>query len=359
MTTDDGPPSVAPRATELAELAFRRYGLRDARARPLRQRGRTQVFRVTSPTGGEFVLRMFAVPPAVEGAGDAEPGPSIRVLPRSLEALRSQLPWMSYLRRETDLVVPEPMPASDGSLVNYVSLEGFTGRHCVLLRWVPGRHKDKDLGTEDISLIGSYLARLHLHAERYFLPEGSIFPRWDWDWPFGESAPLWGKGEAVYTASEMGVFEAAAQRVRGDLEELGYGRDAFGLIHRDPNLDNFLFHDGMVGAIDFDLCGLGHYLLDLTVTLISLRRHHRGHHTPRWEAFLAGYESKRPLPPNHKRYFQTFVAMRMVAAVNRELDVLGRETPKRRLRERPRGSCFLSNAVRRLKQLTENDEVFG
>jgi Ser/Thr protein kinase RdoA (MazF antagonist) len=96
-------------------------------------------------------------------------------------------------------------------------------------------------------------------------------PRWDCHWAFGESVPLWREGEQFYSASEMAVFEAAAQREHEDLQELVYARDAFGPIHRDLHLSNILFHSRRVGVVDFDMCGLGHYLFDLAVLLNALR----------------------------------------------------------------------------------------
>ena len=47
-------------------------------------------------------------------------------------------------------------------------------------------------------------------------------------------------------------------------------RTATGLIHADLHYENFLFHDGVARAIDFDDCGWGFYLYDVAVTLWEL-----------------------------------------------------------------------------------------
>ena len=331
----------------LAEAALGRYGLRDARLHLLRH-GFTQVFRVESPTGEEFALRMYGLPRAAR----AEPRPDDPRLRttlklRSMETLREQLTWLSVLGRETDLLVPEPVPLPDGSFVGSVSAEGVPEfRHCTFVRWVPGRHKREDLTLVDLSLVGSYLARLHDHAERYRTPHPSALPRWDWHWPFGESAPLWSKGEAIYPAEQMMVFEETAQRARRDLEELGYGNEVFGLIHRDLNLNNLVFGEGTMGAIDFDLCGLGHYLLDLATTLAALRSLQT--HRIEWsqEALLEGYERERSLPRGYRKYFRTFTVMRRVAALNRDLELLSCETT----RYQAHGHRFLQNTVTWLRR---------
>jgi Ser/Thr protein kinase RdoA (MazF antagonist) len=314
--------------TTLVEMALERYGLSGARMYRLRQ-GFVGVFRVVCSARGEFCLRMYDLPPNSEHEPGSDPKvltpPPGRPSPRQL---REQLLWLRALARETILLVPEPVPTVDGSLMAYVPSEGAAkphqrGRHCVLLRWVPGTHKREELSPADVSVVGSYVAGLHNHAQRYEPPEPSALPRYDWHWPFGESVPLWSMGEQVYSAKEMAAFEAAAQRVVEDLQELGYGRDVFGPIHRDLQLGNIVFDGGRVSAIDFDSCGLGHYLLDLAVVLNALRVN-----TPRIqrpdrfqskrEALLEGYERERPLPEGYRRYLMTFHAMRHVARVNRE-----------------------------------------
>ena len=89
-------------------------------------------------------------------------------------------------------------------------------RNFCLLRWVPGVHRlDGDLAEREALVVGSYLARLHRHAEGRGVPEGSAFPRWDWGWPFGGAAPLWDRGPSFYSADEMKVFGTAARLVRG------------------------------------------------------------------------------------------------------------------------------------------------
>ncbi len=338
--------------TTLVEIALERYGLSGARLHRLRQ-GFARVFRVVSSTGGEFCLRMYDLP---GGGGEHAPRSDAALLAPppgrpSPEQLREQLFWLRALARETPLLVPEPVPAVDGALMAYVPSEGAAkphqrGRHCVLLRWVPGTHKRDELSPANVSVVGSYVAGLHNHAQRYALPEPSALPRYDWQWPFGGSVPLWRWGEQFYSAKEMAVFEAAAQRVDEDLQQLGYGRDAFGPIHRDLQLSNIVFDGERVSAIDFDSCGLGHYLLDLAVLLHVLRVNIPRVQRPDrfWrmrEALLEGYERERPLPEGYQRHLMTFHAMRHVARVNREFRALGSEAN----RHLARGDRLLRTAV--------------
>jgi Ser/Thr protein kinase RdoA (MazF antagonist) len=366
------------RATRLAGLALGRYGLRDARLRLL-SHGFKEVFLVESRSRGRFVLKTYGMPPSVGEEERSDPryrtGPGLR----SPETIEAQVHWLSALGRESDLTVPEPVPLPDGSLVGEVSfadlpplralLRRVSARHrdlyrpehpprrFTLLRWLPGETK-REPTTDDIAGVGRLAAGLHDHAERHGAPAASALPRWDWDWPFGASAPLWKEGETFFSPGEMVIFEEAARRIRQDLEDLGCGGGVFGPIHRDLTLKNLLF-GGRAGArrervrvMDFDRCGLGHYLFDLSVVLRALR--------PLWlgagrldrvrdrvrEALFGAYESARGLPANYERHLGTFDAMQRVAAVNRTLEL--RASPA--VRHQARGEAFLRESVALLER---------
>jgi Ser/Thr protein kinase RdoA (MazF antagonist) len=106
---------------------------------------------------------------------------------------------------------------------------------------------------------------------------------------------------------------AAIERVWATLRALGEGPEVFGLIHADLHQRNYLFHDGGVGAIDFDDCGYGHWLYDLAVTLNCLQSHPE---LPTLRAaLLAGYRRGRPLPAEHKQCLDAFLALRTIQDV--------------------------------------------
>jgi len=132
--------------TTLAHRALERFGLRGARLRQLNHVF-VRVFHVVCSAREEYCLRMYELP----ANGEHVPGSGARIpVPPpgrpSLEQLRAQLMWLSALARETQLLVPELVPADYGSLMAYVPSEEteeahHPGRQCVLLRWVPGTHK--------------------------------------------------------------------------------------------------------------------------------------------------------------------------------------------------------------------------
>ena len=201
-----------------------------------------------------------------------------------------------------------------------------------------------DLSEVDARDLGSFVARMHAHAERWTPPEGSELPRWDWHWPFGGSAPIWGEGPRVYSDEEMAVFQEAARRVGGRLEEMSEGREVFGPIHRDLGLGNVVFSRFGVSVLDFDLAGLGHYLLDLSALRMDLGRMPEGRGGPLWDAIFEGYGRERPLPwPRAclERHLDAFQVMRRVSAVNRRLELLDSEAAG----QGPRGPGFLRTSL--------------
>ena len=99
----------------------------------------------------------------------------------SPEMIKAKLLWLSALRNQANLVVPEPVPAADGAFVQEVSVAGVPQpRHCVLFRWIHGRFRNHDLLTaKELERVGSFIARLHQHAETFVLPDKFDRPRLD------------------------------------------------------------------------------------------------------------------------------------------------------------------------------------
>src|SRR5262245_25988595 len=86
------------RLRRLAERALGAYGLGGARLAALTN-SENMTFRVDAPDGERYVLRIH------------------RPNRKSVAAIRSELLWLAALRRDTDLIVPDPVPSADGALV--------------------------------------------------------------------------------------------------------------------------------------------------------------------------------------------------------------------------------------------------
>jgi Ser/Thr protein kinase RdoA (MazF antagonist) len=232
--------------------------------------------------------------------------------------VRSEMAWLAALRRDTALGVPEPVPARDGSLVVVAAIEGVPEpRFCALFRWLEGRFLNATLTPRHLERVGVFTARLHDHAARFTPPDG--FTRWqaaraDPEWEVDTLRRL---GE-VRPHGDVATMRAAIDKIRETTESLGQGPDVYGLIHADLHQENYLFHRGEVCAIDFDDCGYGHHLYDLSVTLYELGEH--ANLRALRATLLAGYRSVRPLPAAHETALPAFLMLRRIQTIMWQVD---------------------------------------
>lgn len=235
----------------------------------------------------------------------------------SPETIKAELLWLSALRNQAYLVVPEPVPAADRTFVQEVSVAGVPqSRYCVLFRWIHGRFRNHDLlTTKELERVGSFIASLHQHAETFALPDKFDRPRLDETILLGENTVLRpGVGDRVFLRRDLSVFETGIRELCTQMERIGKSSEVFGMIHGDCQPANFLFRGRNIHFIDFSDCGLGYYLYDCVPTLSYLR--HRPDFQAKWCAFFSGYQKVRSLPADYKGQFETFTALRTIFLVN-------------------------------------------
>ena len=148
------------RLRRLAVSALTAYDLNEPRLTPLLHEDNS-TFRVESVNGERYVLRIH------------------RPL-RTVEAVRSEMSWLAALRRETEFIVPQPIPTRDGDLLTVASLEGIPEpRICVLFRWIDGRFLDSRLTPSHLERVGAFMAGLQLHGTHFRRPDGFMRGRLD------------------------------------------------------------------------------------------------------------------------------------------------------------------------------------
>jgi Ser/Thr protein kinase RdoA (MazF antagonist) len=234
----------------------------------------------------------------------------------AIAAIQSELAWLTALRADTELAVPEPQPALDGRLViTVVSDELAEPRCCSLLRWMAGRRHTSSPRPIHLRRLGAAMAQLHNHADSWSLPEGFVRIRWDWDSFFGDTMEYGGVNAAdvwnLIPSDLRRSFDHVAARVARRMDHLGTDSDTFGLIHADLHLDNTLFDGGEARLIDFDDCGFGYRVYDIAVALWELR--HRDDYAPFRDAVIEGYRQHHPLPDEQLSDLDVFIAAREVA----------------------------------------------
>lgn len=200
----------------------------------------------------------------------------------------SELLWLDALR-ETGIMVPEAIPASDGKTVLSLHLADGEVRHAVLFHWIEGEMPTTDVDPKAFQQLGHITARLHQHSKRWQKPQG--FQRIIWDHhTMVSDQSHWGRWQDApnLNPADHQVVEQAIARVGLELQGFGKGADRYGLIHADLRLTNLLLHKGETRVIDFDDCGLGWYLHDLAAAISFVEHHPRAEE---WvENWIRGYE---------------------------------------------------------------------
>ena len=225
--------------------------------------------------------------------------------------IESELDWLDALRRDSDLTVPNVLPASDGRRVVTVNVDG-TPRYVVHFEMVAGVEPDEaSLTVEDFHTLGWITAVLHEHSHAWTRPSGFSRFSWDWEHSLGDE-PRWGRWQDAdgVGRQENDLLDRAARLLQQRLTDYGSGQDRFGLVHADLRLANLLVDGSAITVIDFDDCGFGYWLYDIAVALWELR--HRHDYGQFRDALINGYTQHRPLPGD-LTLLDDFIASRDVA----------------------------------------------
>lgn len=287
---------------EIAEFALRRWDLAPTEMRWLGQ-GSKVVIRVTA-AGADYALRMHP-PGSVNETW-----------------LRSELNWLSWIRRETDLLAPLPVAARvDGNEELLIELRHDllpqpAVAHATLFDFIEGEVKSaRDLRRADVSCVGEYLGKLHRLAQ-FTAADGYDGPRLTWEGLFGANSPY-----ASPTANDLigeeqrAVLDELAARLRNTLSRLDSRADASGLIHADLLAKNIVFREDAIAALDFEFCGWGYFLYDLAPLLWQLKGERAADYPELEEAIWRGYTSVVPAAENDRELLEPFIAARQFASI--------------------------------------------
>ena len=235
---------------------------------------------------------------------------------RTQEEIRSEATWLRAIRRDTELVVPKPVPNGEGDLVTTADARGVPeARHCVLFRWVGGQRYRDRLSPVAMERIGRFTARLHTYVIETFEPPPD-FQRPSVQWGTEEepgdlqSVMREGmeQGASITAPEDLATYTLARHHLQEAMQALDRDPTMYNLIHADLHLNNCLFHKGKVHAIDFDDCGWGHFLYDLAVTQWYFQG--RQEYGELCAAHLKGYREVRPLSEDEEAMLPLFSAAR-------------------------------------------------
>lgn len=254
-----------------------------------------QTFQIDTPGRGMFMLRIH------------------RAGYQSRPAIESELAWLTALRRDTTLSIPEPIPGRDGKLLQSVATP-LGERLAVLFRHVAGSEPQPEGNLGDLFVtLGRYAATLHDHATTWQRPPFFQRPVWqaatilDSDGPWGD----WRMAPGVDDRNRP-VLDRLDSTLWLRLAAYGTGEDRYGLIHADMRLGNLLIDgSGGITLIDFDDCGFCWFAYDFAA---AISFHETNPAVPDARAaWLEGYQSVRPLGAIDLAALDAMVMLRRMA----------------------------------------------
>lgn len=247
--------------------------------------------------------------------------------------IRAQHAWMRALASETDLRVPVPLRTPSGSDVAVVPAAGQ--EHLVVAAsWLEGTEVG-DCDAVQARALGRAMATMHTHALTWRGAVEGALPAF--------TDPLFGDDDRLTEAyrdraSDRALVEWALQRSQTALTEVTRSARSV-LIHGDLHGGNLMWHEGRLGVLDFDDCGIAVPALDLAVATFYLRGE-----DGRLEMELrAGYAEVRELPVVRDEDFEALVAARQLLLAN---DLLRSRTAELRELALP----YLDRTVERLSR---------
>lgn len=294
----NSPDATLPEALRTAlESLLRAYGLADGRF-ALINKSENTTFRVDPVGGGRpLVLRLY------------------RVGQRSDAEIQSELDWMEALRTQARISTPRALGRRDGGRISRVTLPDGTATSCVLFEHLSGVEPLSEGLALWFERLGTISAEIHLHGRSWRRPQSFQRPRLDYVTLIGPRA-VWGSWERApgLDVAAVAVLRRVSEEIAKRLAEYGQTPDRFGLIHGDLRLANLLVDGPRIHVIDFDDCGIGWFLYDLS-TSISLIEH-----LPQAEslvqAWLHGYQRLVPLADVHIEMVRHLIMMRRLQVLS-------------------------------------------
>ena len=283
----------------LTQGCLSRYGLSPRATATLINYTENLTFRVDDPaSGNRLIFRIY------------------RVGCRDREEIESEVEWMSALRRDAGVETPEIVPARDGATLLLLTDSTLPEpRLGAMFTFLTGAEPPEDRLAESFGRLGEVAARMHLHSKSWLPPPGFKRPTWNFESMLGGPRPLWGRWQdGIGLDSEreklLGrLAEVVAQR----LERFGSGHERFGLVHADLRLANLLIEGDKTKVIDFDDCGFGWYLYDLSTALTFMEE--RPDAQELVDSWVRGYRLLATLTRDEEGEIWTFMMLRRMTVM--------------------------------------------
>jgi Ser/Thr protein kinase RdoA (MazF antagonist) len=232
---------------------------------------------------------------------------------RAREQVDAEMHWLDALARESDVRVPAPVAARDGSLVVEATADGVDGpRMCAVFHWIAGEPLIDHLTGPNLAAAGEAAAHLHEHARTFPIPPG--LRTWDTPFPFEEPVVLFDREyEPILPPRERALMHRAREASEVAIARL-QAAEPPRILHADLHDENFFVDCAAVGVLDFDDSMIGWPVQDLGITWFALEG--RDGFDELTAAFREGYERVTPWPERESGEIATFAADRCLVLAN-------------------------------------------
>ncbi len=202
------------------------------------------------------------------------------------------------------LPVCRPLRRRDGGWLGWLDApEGQ--RAWSLFDYVPGK-PPKQLDVDLSGQAGKLLGRLHQRMDE-FQPRQ---PRFTLGETFLIREPLNRLRQFPgLAASDLALLEHTGARLQAWLVQQEHNPQSYGIVHGDFWWSNLHYTPARLALIDFDFCGYGWRMYDLSALLVTAKILH---YKLDENAFLAGYQSVRPLAPAELASLPYFEQIRLL-----------------------------------------------
>jgi Ser/Thr protein kinase RdoA (MazF antagonist) len=284
------------RLATLARAAIEHWPIEVARCRLIAEHTNA-TFRIDTTDGHRYALRVCA------------PGE------HSHEDHEIEVDWMAAIAAETEVLLPRPVAARDGSFLVEVAAAGVPeARLCLMSEWVPGRPLEDQ--PHHLPLLGEAMARLHVHALSYRPPRGLQPMVCDraFYWTH-EPVSVYDGSHGLVTARQARELRSIEVRVNDLLARLHSSSDApTRVIHGDLHDGNAHVSRGRLWVIDFEDLVVGTPSQDIANALYG----------PRWrpdfraahDAVKEGYERILPWPVEDDQELELLFRARALMLLN-------------------------------------------
>ena len=242
---------------------------------------------------------------------------------RTTSEIESELEWLDALRVDERIRISTVQRTFDGRSIVMISVPDVERLLPVtLMEWMSGRTIGDEKGTSHFNELGKMTAVLHRHAQTWSAAALLDRPTFDSSQLSSTDlsdrlAKMIGAAQATLVCKAISALSERLQFVESDL---GKESDMFGLIHGDLSFGNVLFDNNRAVPIDFDDCGFGYYLHDLSVPLAGAWQ--KPNFDVRYQAFIDGYREICELPQELLQHVPVFLGLRSVQLIRDYTDTV-------------------------------------